>query len=153
MLLFNQQLITLDRAAWHEEYVRVLDVNRVLKKELVNDHLHRLKLRPHDVYLRDSLTPQVRHLDFFFVGEPAVLCDIEWCLVGLGVEEVHHDLVEGILHDQAALLVEHIEVLQETVSEEVVDDMKAVRISIGGVIGGGARTYSLDHVLYRVLSV
>ena len=103
--------------------------------------------------MRDSLAAQVRHLDFLLVGEPAVLCNIEGCLIGLGVEEVHDDLVEGVLHDQAAFLVEHIKVLQEAISEEVVDDMKAVRISIVVEIGGGARTYSLDHALSRFIRV
>ena len=96
---------------------------------------------------------QVRHLDFLLVSEPAVLYDIEGRLIGLGVEEVHDDLVEGVLHDQAAFLVEHIKVLQEAIPEEVVDNMKAVRISIIVVIGGGARTYSLDHVLSRFIRV
>ena len=104
--------------------------------------------------MRDKLAAYVvRHHNLFFVSEPAVLYDIEGCLVGFGVEEIHDNLVKGILHDQAALLAEHIKVLQETVSEEVVNDMKAVRISIGGVIGGGARTYSLDHALSRFIRV
>ena len=104
--------------------------------------------------MRDKLAAYVvRHHNLFFVSEPAVLYDIEGCLVGLGVEEVHDDLVEGVLHDQAAFLVEHIKVLQEAISEEVVDDMKAVRISIVFEIGGRARTYSLDHALSRFIRV
>ena len=52
MLLFDEELITLDRAAGYEENMSVFDVYRVLEEELVNDHLYRFKLWSHDVYLR-----------------------------------------------------------------------------------------------------
>ena len=52
MLLFDEELITLDRAAGYEENVSVFDVYWVLEEELVNDHLYRFKLWSHDVYLR-----------------------------------------------------------------------------------------------------
>ena len=52
MLLFDEELITLDRAAGYEENMSVFDVYWVLEEELFNDHLYRFKLWSHDVYLR-----------------------------------------------------------------------------------------------------
>ena len=49
----------------------------------------------------------------------AVLHDVLRRLLGLGVQKVHDDLVDGVLHDQAALLVQQVEVLQQPISEEV----------------------------------
>ena len=52
MLLFDEELIALDRAAGYEENVGVFDVYWVLEEELVNDHLYGFKLWSHYVYLR-----------------------------------------------------------------------------------------------------
>ena len=41
--------------------------------------------------------------------------------------------------------MDHIKVLVEAISEEVVDDMEAVLVSIIRVVGGSARSYSINH--------
>ena len=74
--MFDEELITLDRAAGYEENMSVFDVDWVLKKELVNDHLYRFKLWSHDVYLRTRVTAwENRALKFDRVSENVVLLD------------------------------------------------------------------------------
>ena len=40
VLLINEELVALDGPPWHEKNVRVFDVDWVLLKQLLNDHLH-----------------------------------------------------------------------------------------------------------------
>ena len=76
MLLFDEELITLDRAAGYEENVSVFDVYWVLEEELVNDHLYGFKLWSHDVYLRTRVTTwENRALKFDRVSEDVILLD------------------------------------------------------------------------------
>lgn len=82
----------------------------------------------------------VRHLHLELVGQRAVLDDTCGQLVGLGgVQQVLDNRVERLLNNQVALLLYHVKVFEQTISEEVVNDVEAVLVSIVGVIGGNAR--------------
>ena len=82
------------------------------------------------------------------VGQGAVFFDTDGLLFWLGVEEVHDHGVERLFDDQEAGLVDHLKVLEEAVSEEVVDYVETVLISIIGVIAWKTRASGLYHAYY-----
>ena len=76
MLLFYEELITLDCATGNEENMGVLDVYWVLEEELVDDHLYRFKLGSDDVDLRTWVTAwEHGALQFDRVRKDVVLLD------------------------------------------------------------------------------
>ena len=91
----------------------------------------------------------IRHFHLDLVSQRAVLHDTLRELIRLGrIQKVLNDWVERLFNDKVALHLDRIEVLEKTIAEEVMKDMKAILVSVIWVIDRSARArYSFDHTL------
>ena len=72
--------------------------------------------------------------------------------VWFGVQEIHDDRVERWLDNQVTRLRDHLEVFEETIPEEVVNNVEAVLIS-AWIVGGGAWGCGLYHISFVNLNL
>ena len=112
----------------------ILHIVGVLEQELIDDHLHRVELWSDNVNLHGTVVSLLQNgpLQFDLVRQDIILDDAK--VLRNGAQQEKDDREERLLNDQATLRVNHLKVLEEALSEEVVNDVETVLV-VAGLVG------------------